>query len=119
MRADPRRGSALVEVLVALVLLAVGGVALITMLGQTGRTMRTTRETERRTARASAVLLRFAAMDRATLVASIGRHDVDGLRAQIVEPNPELFEVAVAEFDTSAVLLRTVLYRPDSSHDTR
>ena len=118
MRVD-RRGSALVEVLVALVLLAIGGVALVTLLGQTGRTMRTTRDTERRTADASAVLRRFAAMDRAALVALLGRRDVAGLRAQVAEQAPDLFEVAVAESDTSPTLLQTVLYRPDSDHAAR
>lgn len=119
MPAERRRGSALIEVLVALVLLAVGGVALATLLGQTGRTMRTTRDTERRTAGASAVLRRFEAMDRAALVASIGMRDLAGLRAQVAESNPDLFDVAVAQSDTTPVLLRTVLYRPDSSHDAR
>lgn len=119
MRAERRRGSALVEVLVALVLLAVGGVGLVTLLGQTGQTMRTTRETERRMASASAALRRFEAMDRAALVGSIGRRDVAGLRAQIAEPNPDLFEVTVVQSDTSPALLRTMLYRPDSSHGAR
>ena len=119
MRAEPRRGSALIEVLVALVLLAVGGVALVTLLGQTGRTMRTTRDTERRTDEASAVLRHFEAMDRAALVASIGRRDVAGLGAQIAEPTPDLFDVTVAESDTSPALLRTILYRPDSIHGAR
>lgn len=118
MRAD-RCGSALVEVLVALVLLAVGGVALVTLLGQTGHTMRATRATERRTADASAILRRFEAMDRAALVASIGTRDAAGLRAQIAERVPDLFEVTVAESDTSPALLHTVLYRPDSIHDAR
>jgi type II secretory pathway component PulJ len=119
MRAEGRRGSALVEVLVALVVLAVGGVALVTLLGQTGSTMRTTHEAERRTADASAILRRFEAMDRAALVAAIGRRDVAGLRAQIAEPIPDLFGVDVAESDTSPLLLRTTLYRPDSSHAAR
>ena len=119
MRAERRRGSALVEVLVALGVLAVGGAALVTLLGQTGRTMRTTHETERRTAQASAVLRRFEAMDRAALVQVIGQRDVTGLRAQISEASPDLFEVAVAESDTSPLLLRTTLYRPDSSHGAR
>jgi Tfp pilus assembly protein PilV len=115
MRARTRRGSALIEVLVALVLLAVSGVAMVTLLGQTGRSMRSTRDMELETSAASRVLDRFAAMDRAGLLASLGRHDAGGFRADVVEASPDLFDVAVAASDTSAVLLRTVFYRPDSS----
>jgi type II secretory pathway component PulJ len=110
-------GSALIEVLVALALLAVGGVALITLLGQTSRTMRATRDSERETIAASRVLDRFAAMDRATLLASIGTSGVAALRATVVEAAPGLFDVSVARSDTSFVLLRTTFYRPDSSRD--
>jgi Tfp pilus assembly protein PilV len=119
MRGRTRSGSALIEVLVALVLLAVGGVAMVTLLGQTSRTMRSTRETERATRAASHVLGRFAATDRASLIASIGRHDVAGFRAEVVESSPDLFDVAIAASDTSRVLLRTLFYRPaaDTSHD--
>jgi len=115
MRARTRRGSALIEVLVALVLLAVSGVAMVTLLGQTGRSMQSTRNTELETRAASRVLDRFAAMDRAALLASRGRRDAGGFRADVVEESPDLFQVAVAASDTSAVLLGTILYRPDSS----
>jgi Tfp pilus assembly protein PilV len=115
MRAKIRRGSALIEVLVALVLLAVSGVAMVTLLGQTGRSMRATRDTELETTAASQVLDRLAVMDRAGLLASLGRLDTGGFRVNISEASPDLFAVAVAESDTSAVLLRTVFYRPDSS----
>lgn len=117
MRDKTRRGSALVEVMVALVLLAVGGVALITLLGQTSHTMRATRDTERETLDASRVLDRFAAMNRATLLASLGRNDVAAFRADVVETMPGLFEVTVARTDTSAALLRGAFYRPDSDRD--
>jgi Tfp pilus assembly protein PilV len=117
VRGRRRRGSALIEVLVALVLLAIAGVAMITLLGQTSRTMRATRDTERETSAASSVLDRFAAMSRADLLASVGRRDVTAFRADVAEPSPDLFEIAVAASDTSPVLLRTVLYRPDSSRD--
>ena len=120
MRAKKRRdGSALIEVLVALALLAVGGVALVTLLGQTSRTMRSTRDTERETSDASRVLDRLAAMDRAGLLAWIGRRDVGGSRAEISEPSPDLFDILVARSDTSPLLLRTTLYRPDSSRDAK
>ena len=116
MRDRTPRGSALVEVLVALVLLAVSGVAMVTLLGQTSRSMRSARDTERETDSASRVLDRVAAADRAGLLASLGRHDASGLRVAVLETSPDLFDVAVAVSDTSGVLMRTVFYRPDSSH---
>jgi len=112
-----RRGSALIEVLVALVLLAVAGVALVSLLGQTSRTMRAVRDTERETRFASQALDRIAALDRADLVALIGRGDVAGFRADVVETSLDLFAVAVSRSDTSVALLRTILYRPDSTRD--
>ncbi len=114
MRSRTRRGSVLVEVLVALVLLAVGGVALISLLGQTSRTMRATRDTERETRAASRVMDRFAAMDRASLTETIGRRDVAGMRAEVTETTPDLFDIVLARSDTSAVVLRATFYRPDS-----
>ena len=117
MPASTRRGSALVEVLVALVLLAVSGVAMVALLGQTSRSMRSTRDSEQETRAASHVLDRFTPMDRAGFLASLGRHDAGGFRATVVEAAPDLFEVSVAASDTSATLLRSAFYRPgaDSS----
>lgn len=112
---DDRRGSVLVEVLVALVLLAVGGVALVTLLGQTSRTMRAAHDTERDTRAASRVLARVASMRRAELVAAIGTTTIGMLRVQVGPRSPDLFDVDVSLSDTTPVLLRTTLYRPASS----
>jgi len=115
MRARTPCGSALIEVLVALVLLAVSGVAMVTLLGQTGHSMRASRDAELETGAASRILDGFAAMDRTGLLTSLGRHDSGGFRAEVVEESPDLFRVAVAASDTSVVLLQTVFYRPDTS----
>lgn len=107
-----RRGSALIEVLIALILLAVAGTGLVTLLGQTAHTMQSTRETERTTRRASGELDRLALLDRAGLAASVGRHARRGWTLDITERTADLFDVRIAESDTSAPLLRTTLYRP-------
>ena len=114
------RGSALIEVLVALLLLAIAGTGLVTLLGQTAHAMRSTRETERTTRRASAELDRLTLLDRATLAASVGRQALRGWTLDITQRATDLFDVRIAESDTSAPLLHTTLYRPrlDSARAT-
>jgi Tfp pilus assembly protein PilV len=124
MRADsrPRRrsGAAIIEVLVAIVMLALTGTALITMLGQTSYSMQTTIESERLARAATVELNRIVLADRSTLVASVGRRAVRGWTIDVASISPALFDVRIAESDTGAALLRTTLYRPlsDSIHET-
>ena len=106
------RGSALIEALVALMLLAIAGTGLVTLLGQTAHSMQSTRETERTTRRASAELDRLALLDRTSLAASVGRQALRGWTLDITQRTVDLFDVRIAESDTSAPLLRTTIYRP-------
>jgi hypothetical protein len=76
------------------------------------------RNTERDVRHASDELGRFVAYDRARLVAMAGRSWSHGWRIDIVQAGSDLFDVAIAESDTSAVLLRTSVYRPDTLHAT-
>ena len=109
-----RAGSALIEVLVALVLLASAGTGLITLLGQTAHAMRRTLETERVTRRASAELDRFALADRAALLARTegGPTALHGWVIDVHSVSPSLFDVRIAESATGITILRTTLYRP-------
>jgi type II secretory pathway component PulJ len=113
-----RRGSALIEVLIAIVLLATAGTGLVTLLGQTAHSMRTTLESDRLTRRASEELDRLTLLDRAALMSRAG---LSRSREWTIEIRPlaaELFHVTIAESDTTRVLLETTLYRPatDSSN---
>lgn len=116
----PRRGVALVEVLVAVVLLATAGTGLITLLGQTSHSMRTALESERVVRRASTELDRLAVLDRAALLARSGRSRSGGWTIEIHPLGDGLFNVAIMEGDTAHALLTTTLYRPpsDSLHAT-
>ena len=121
MRAErARRGSALVEVLIAIVLLATAGTGLVTLLGQTSRSMRTTLESERLVRRASAELDRLVLLDWTGLRALAGRSRSRGWTLDVQPVGGGLFDIAIAESDTSRALLRTTLYRPrpDSSDAT-
>jgi hypothetical protein len=109
-----RRGAALVEVLISLVLLATAGTALVSFLGQTAHTLRQLRDEERLVRRASAELETLVLWDRPTLIGRIGRSRAHDWTLVVRQSTPELFDVSIAESDTSVVLLRTTLYRPDS-----
>ena len=115
MRADrARRGSALFDVVIALVVLGLGGVALITLLGQTGFSARAVRNTERTVRQASDELGRFVDYDRARLVAMTGRSSSHGWRIVVAQATSDLFEVTIAESDTTGPVLHTTVYRPDT-----
>lgn len=109
-----RRGSVLIEVLVSLVLLAIGGSALVTLLGQTSHSMRTAIDTERLTRSASEQLDWLAVESRPALVERIGRTVLRGWTIDVRQTSPSMFDISVAASDTGAALVHTTLYRPDS-----
>jgi Tfp pilus assembly protein PilV len=115
MRVDNRHGSVLIEVLVALVLLAVSGTALITLLGQTSQAMRSTQTSERLARAASEQLGGLAILTRADLLAAAGRRSVNGWALTVTADAPNLFDVSIVESDSGAPLLHTTVYRPDTS----
>jgi Tfp pilus assembly protein PilV len=112
-----RQGSALIEVLVAIVVLAIGGTALITLLGQTSHSMRTTLESQRLALAASDEMNHVVVAPRSELLARIGRRVDRGWTVDVETISTNLISVSVAQSDTGTVLLHTVLYRPllDSS----
>jgi len=115
MRARPRRGSAFIEVLIGLVLLAVSGTALITLMGQTARTLEQLRLTETQTRAAGLELGAFAILNRAELAQRVGATRVHGWSIRVSRTSDALFDVVIATSDTGMVLLRTTLYRPDTA----
>ncbi|HXT16503.1 MAG TPA: hypothetical protein VN706_12775 [Gemmatimonadaceae bacterium] len=116
MRASNRPGLALVEVLIAIVVLASAGTGLITLLGQTAKSIATTRASERSIDRASALLERLVVWDGPMLVAHEGPSNVDSLVLTVTPVGRALFDVSVAGSDATPPLLRTTLYRPDTTH---
>jgi len=116
----PRRarvGSALLDVVVALVVLGLSGAGLIALLGQTAHSVRHVRDTEREVRRASDQLARLVVVDRARLLSMVGQTVSRGWIVTIVRRSPDLFDVVIA--DTTAPVLRTTLYRPDTTHGDR
>jgi Tfp pilus assembly protein PilV len=114
MFAEPRNGSTFIEVLLSLVLLAIAGTALVTLLGQTAHAIQNVRESEAQTRAAGLEVSALARLDRAALIARLGRTGSRGWSMQIDRAAPDLFDVRIAPSDTGLVLIQTTLYRPDS-----
>lgn len=110
-----RSGSALLEVMLAVVLLATSGTALITLLGQSAHSLRRVRQTELEAQRASDELGRFVTYDRTQILASVGQSVSRGWLVSVAQSAPELFEVVIADTITRVAILRTTVYRPAMS----
>ena len=117
LRGHARAGSALLDVVVSLVVLGLSGVGLIALLGQTAHSVRHVRDTERDVRRASDQLARLVVTDRARLLSMVGQTVSHGWIVTIIQSSPDLFDVVIA--DTTAPVLRTTLYRPDTTHGDR
>lgn len=117
VRGHARPGSMLLDVVVSLVVLGLSGTGLIALLGQTAHSVRHVRDTEREVRRASDQLARLVVADRAQLLAMVGQTVSRGWIVTIVQRSPDLFDVVIA--DTTAPVLRTTLYRPDTTHGER
>jgi len=115
MSASRRRGSSFIEVVLALVLMAIAGVALITLMGQTAQSIESLRATERQTRAASVELSALSVLGTTELSERVGRMHVRGWSMSIERTSTNLFDVAIAASDTGMVLLRTTLYRPDTA----
>jgi len=102
---------------VSLVVLGLSGTGLIALLGQTAHSVGHVRDTEREVRRASDQLARLVVADRAQLLAMVGRTVSRGWIVTIIQRAPDLFDVVIA--DTTAPVLRTTLYRPDTTHGDR
>ena len=107
----------LLDVVVSLVVLGLSGTGLIALLGQTAHSVRHVRDTEREVRRASDQLARLVVADRAQLLSMVGQTVSGGWIVTIIHSSPDLFDVVIA--DTTAPVLRTTLYRPDTTHGER
>ena len=108
------RGSALLDVVIALAVLGLSGVGLVTLLGQTAHSMRNVRTTERELRRASDELGRFVMYDRSHLIAMVGKSVSHGWIIDVAQAAPSLFDVSIAATPAALPLLRTTVYRPDT-----
>ena len=113
-RRAPRRGSALLEVAVAIALLGLTGTALVALMGQSGQSLDQVRRREIDVRRASDELARLSAYDRGRLLASAGSWLSRGWIVSVAPSAPDLFDIAVVDTTTKLPILQTTLYRPDT-----
>jgi hypothetical protein len=117
MPGSSRRGAALIDVLLAIILLAVSGTALVTLVGQTAHSIESLHESEHRTRAAADRIDALSVLDRAALESRVGQRSEKGLIVDIARIRADLFDVRVLQPTNGAVLLRTTLYRPDTTND--
>jgi type II secretory pathway component PulJ len=114
------RGVALLEVLIALVILATAGLSLVGLLGAGLRWEREARERERTLANEDRVLVAMTLLKRADLDRRIGRHDVGEFVVDVQRPERTLYRIAMAQTSSPHVKdLVTVVYRQEQANGSR
>jgi type II secretory pathway pseudopilin PulG len=110
-----RRGMALIEAIIGLVLLGTVGTSLLMLLGQGRASIRTMRATEEDIDGASAALEGLVVDNRDDLSRRVGWTVAGKLALHVEEVAPSLFDVAVTRIPGGQPLLATTLYRRDSA----
>jgi type II secretory pathway pseudopilin PulG len=110
-----RRGAALIETLLALVVLALAGAGMISLLSQTIARTHDLHDRERDTAVGERLMETVASWSKDDLTNNLGVLREPTLWLEIDRPSPVLFDVVLRDTLYHAELLRTTLYRPDSA----
>ncbi len=111
------RGVALLEVLIALVILATAGVSLVGLLGAGLRGEQDARERERTLANEDRLLAGLTLLKRADLDRRIGRHEVGEFVVDVQRPERTLYRIAIAQTSSPQVEdLVTVMYRREQAN---
>jgi type II secretory pathway pseudopilin PulG len=110
-----RRGMALIETLLSIVLLGTTGASMLVLLGQTRASIHSMQATEQTTDSASDVLERLVLEDRDALMRRVGWMVAGSFALRVERVSPSLFDVDVAREPGGAPVLSTTLYRADST----
>lgn len=109
-----RSGVVLLEVLVALTILAVAGVSLAVLATESADAVRRAQAVSFETEHASAFLDAVVLWPRADLDRHLGDRFEGPWRLTIERPLPTLYTVSLADSGTHRELLRTALFRPET-----
>lgn len=109
-----RRGAALIEVLVASVLLATAGTATVAWLAQTRQSARAVRDAERDVLETSEELDRLMLLDRDSLIVLEGWTRRGRWSVNIARASDSLFEILLTNRPGAHAMLSTTVYRPAS-----
>jgi type II secretory pathway component PulJ len=108
-------GVALLEVLVALVILATAGTALVELVGAGLRSERDARERERTLAAEERVLTAITLLKREDFDRRLGQRRVGEFLVDVQRPERTLYRIAIAEARSAQMEdLVTVVYRPEA-----
>jgi type II secretory pathway pseudopilin PulG len=106
-------GAVLLEVMLALVLLAVGGTAAVVMASESARAVQHAREVDTEMRAASAFFDAVALWPREDLDRHLGERAQGSWRMTVQRPTPTLYTVVLRDTLRGAEILRTSLFRPE------
>jgi prepilin-type N-terminal cleavage/methylation domain-containing protein len=109
-----RGGFTLIEVLVALVLVASMAAAVASLASTNANVVARAREADREARDASAFLDMVALWPREDLDRHLGEHEQGAWRLRVAHPAPSLYTATLLDSSGRRPLLATALYRPDS-----
>lgn len=111
-RAD-QRGVALVESLIALVILATAAVSAVTWVASVSRDLTVLQDRQRESQKAERILIATALLTRAELGQRIGERPMGDYLLRVDRPESDLFRIAVSLASApTRELVATVVYRP-------
>ena len=111
------RGVALLEVLVALVILATATIALLELVDAGTKAVAEARLRERELADEDRLLAAYTLLARTDLDRRVGMHEVGPYRVSVQRPEPTLYRVALSREQAPDIEdLVTVIYRQDPAH---
>ncbi len=113
MRRRSRRGMTLLEVLMALAILATAAMAVLGVAAQSWRSVQSARDADRSLLEASAFLDAVALWPREDLDRHLGERAQTPWRMRVDRPLPTLYVVTLADSSGKDTLLVTSLYRPE------
>ncbi|HEX8361679.1 MAG TPA: hypothetical protein VF613_16300 [Longimicrobium sp.] len=111
-------GAALLEVIVAVAILATAGTAAVAMTSESARAVERARDADRRVREASAFMDAVALWTRGDLDRRLGERPQGPWLLRIDRPANELYTAALVD-SGGRELLRTDLFRPDTSRALR
>ena len=121
MRARERRrrdGAALLEALVALVILATAGIAVTALAIESARVVQRAQATEAELRRADAFFTVVTLWPREDLDRHLGDHVQGPWRLRVGRLVPTLYTISLTDSLGARTLLRTALYRPEPARDS-
>lgn len=107
-----RAGVALLEVLVALVILGSAGLAMISLALHAGQAVRRAEVSEAEMRRASDFLMHVSLWERIDLDRHLGDHRQGEWRLEVTRPTEALYHLALRDSTGAHLVLAATLYRP-------